>query len=529
MSFKKRRCAIYTRKSTDEGLDQSFNSLDAQYEACAAYILSQAGEGWTCVKQRYDDGGFSGGNMDRPGLKALMADIEAGRIDIVVVYKVDRLTRALSDFARIVDALDKHGASFVSVTQAFNTTTSMGRLTLNVLLSFAQFEREVTGERIRDKIAASKAKGMWMGGNPPLGYDVRERALHINELEAATVRAIFRRYLELPGTVSLRDELERTGVRSKAWVSGPGKQKGGAVFSRGGLNYLLRNRLYVGEVVHRGKAYRGQHNAIVPRELFDAVQQKLDARRPDLPDIESKGRRASLLGKVFDDLGNAMTSAHGNKRGKRYFYYVSTAINTGKPRGSVSRVSAPKLEAALLDCVTPMLKPDWCSDDAPMRRVTQALLRVVLHTKHMAITLAPEAVDPARAALPDVRADDDRVCFQAPLTFKPTRRACTLVAGADQTPPPKIDRALVRAIVLARGWAQELGRADAPSLRAIAQREDVCPHYARQILPLAFLAPDLVEAVLDGRQPQALSLAGLIAQPLPPLWAEQRALFTKFG
>lgn len=527
--MKRLRCAIYTRKSTDEGLDQSFNSLDAQHEACAAYILSQAGEGWTCVKQRYDDGGFSGGDMERPGLKALMADIEAGRIDIVVVYKVDRLTRSLSDFARIVDILDKHEASFVSVTQAFNTTTSMGRLTLNVLLSFAQFEREVTGERIRDKIAASKAKGMWMGGYPPLGYDVRERALHINEPEAETVRAIFRRYLQLPGTVSLRDELERKGVRSKTWVSQSGKQKGGAVFSRGGLNYLLRNRLYVGEIVHRGRAYPGKHQAIVPRDLFEAVQQKLDTRAPAPVEIESKGRRAMLLGKVFDDAGNAMTSAHGNKRGKRYFYYVSTALNTGKPRGSVSRVSAPKLEVALLDCIGPMLNPNWRPDDAPMLRVTQALLRVVLHAEHMAVTLASEAVDPAHAALPDAQADEDTIRFQAPLTFKPTQRARTLIATTDSTLPPKVDRALVRAIVLARSWARELGRADAPSLRAIAKREKVCPHYARQILPLAFLAPDLVEAVLDGRQPQSLSLAGLIAQPLPALWRQQRSLFAKFA
>lgn len=526
--MKKRRCAVYTRKSTDERLDQTFNSLDAQYEACTAYILSQAGEGWVGIKQRYDDGGFSGGNMDRPGLKALMADIEAGRIDIVVVYKVDRLTRALSDFARIVDILDKHEASFVSVTQAFNTTTSMGRLTLNVLLSFAQFEREVTGERIRDKIAASKARGMWMGGYPPLGYDVRERALHINLPEANTVRAIFRRYLELPGTVSLRDELERTGVRSKTWVSRSGKQKGGAVFSRGGLNYLLRNRIYLGEIVHRGQTYRGQHQAIVPRDLFEVVQQKLDAKAPASPEIQSKGYRAILLGKLFDDAGNAMTSAHGNKQGKRYFYYVSTGINTGKPRGSVPRVSAPKLETAVLDCVIRMIKPDWHSDDVPMLRVTQALLRIVLHTEHMAITLAPEAVDPARMALPDVVSDGDRVSFQAPLTFKPTQRARTLIASTDVSQPPKIDRALVRAIVRARNWARELGQPDALSLRAIAKREDICPHYARQILPLAFLATDLVEAVLDGRQPPSLSLAGLIAQPLPALWQQQRFLFAKF-
>lgn len=400
--MKRLRCAIYTRKSTEEGLDQSFNSLDAQREACAAYILSQAGEGWIAIKELYDDGGFSGGNMERPGLKRLLSDIDAGRIDVVVVYKVDRLTRALSDFARIVDTLDKSGASFVSVTQAFNTTTSMGRLTLNVLLSFAQFEREVTGERIRDKIAASKAKGMWMGGIPPLGYDARDRGLHINEAEAQTVRAIFTRFLELPGTIALREELERIGVRSKVWTTRSGKAKGGFVYSRGGLNHLLRNRIYLGEVTHRGKAYPGQHQAIITPDVFDAVRDKLEAAAPEPPQARTSKRRAALLGKLFDDAGNAMTSAHANKAGKRYFYYVSTALNTGKPRGSITRVSAPKLEYAVAELITPMLDAAWRPGGRPAARVADAVARIVLCAGRLQLNMRRQAIDLAASAL-DIR------------------------------------------------------------------------------------------------------------------------------
>ena len=270
-----RRCAIYTRKSSEEGLEQDFNSLQAQREACEAYVLSQVGEGWRASPQIYDDGGFSGGSMERPALKRLLADIERGGIDVVVVYKVDRLTRALGDFARIVEAFDRRGVSFVSVTQAFNTTTSMGRLTLNVLLSFAQFEREVTGERIRDKIAASKKKGMWMGGRPPLGYEPDGRTLKINPAEADTVRHIFRRYLELGSVHRLRDDLATSGVVSKSWETMRGAVRGGTPFERGALFHLLRNRIYVGEIRHKDVWHPGQHPAILDPELFDAVQAKL--------------------------------------------------------------------------------------------------------------------------------------------------------------------------------------------------------------------------------------------------------------
>jgi Site-specific recombinases, DNA invertase Pin homologs len=274
----RRRCAIYTRKSSEEGLDQSFNSLDAQREACGAYILSQAHEGWEPIDEIYDDGGYSGGSMERPGLKQLMADVEAGKIDIIVVYKVDRLTRSLADFARIVDVLDKHGASFVSVTQAFNTTNSMGRLTLNVLLSFAQFEREVTGERIRDKIAASKARGMWMGGVVPLGYEVKERKLKFNPAEAERVRHIFNRYLELGSVLALQTELAAHGIRTRPRMLKDGRNYGDKNFSRGALYQMLRNRIYRGEITHRGKSYPGEHEAIIDADTFDRAGRLLGGK-----------------------------------------------------------------------------------------------------------------------------------------------------------------------------------------------------------------------------------------------------------
>src|SRR5215218_8869451 len=264
----KRRCAIYTRKSSEEGLEQNFNSLDAQREACEAYVASQKHEGWGVLSQMYDDGGFSGGTMERPALKRLLADVAAGKIDVVVVYKVDRLTRALSDFAQIVEIFDERNVSFVSVTQAFNTTTSMGRLTLNVLLSFAQFEREVTGERIRDKIAASKRKGMRMGGPVPLGYDVKDKKLVINTEEAERVRYIFGRYLELKSLTELLRDLRQRGIRTKTSHRADGSVRGGICFNKGGLAYLLKNRVYVGEISHKGKHFPGEHTSILEARVF---------------------------------------------------------------------------------------------------------------------------------------------------------------------------------------------------------------------------------------------------------------------
>ena len=269
------RCAIYTRKSSEEGLEQEFNSLQAQREACEAFIESQRQEGWVCLRAAYDDGGFSGATMDRPALQQLLGDLTAGRVDTVVVYKIDRLTRSLADFAKIVEILDTRGASFVSVTQQFNTTTSMGRLTLNVLLSFAQFEREVIGERIRDKIAASKKKGMWMGGVPPLGYQAQDRKLVIVESEAEIVHFIFRRYAELGSVRLLKHELEARSIQSKLRTSASGRLRGGKPFARGALYLMLQNRIYRGEIVHKEQSHPGGHPPIIDQPLWDAVQAQL--------------------------------------------------------------------------------------------------------------------------------------------------------------------------------------------------------------------------------------------------------------
>jgi site-specific DNA recombinase len=322
----KLRCAIYTRKSSEEGLEQNFNSLDAQREACEAFIVSQKREGWLAIPELYDDGGFSGATIQRPAFQRLLSDVAAGQVDVVVVYKVDRLTRSLSDFAKIVETFDKHSVSFVSVTQQFNTTSSMGRLTLNILLSFAQFEREVTGERIRDKIAASKKKGLWMGGQPPLGYDVKDRKLIINEAEAKTVQSIFKRYVELKSVRLLKAELDDLGVVSKIRKASDGSRYGGKLLARGALYLMLQNRIYRGEIVHKSKSFPGEHGALIERALWDKVQAILVENRVDR-DNGGTGHEPSLLaGIVFDKLGNRMSPTHANKRGVRYRYYVSRPL-----------------------------------------------------------------------------------------------------------------------------------------------------------------------------------------------------------
>lgn len=349
--MKRLNCAIYTRKSSDEGLEKEFNSLDAQREACEAYIVSQKHAGWIAVRDLYDDGGLSGGTMDRPALLRLLADIKANKVQIVVVYKVDRLTRSLADFAKIVDVFDAHGASFVSVTQQFNTTTSMGRLTLNMLLSFAQFEREIAGERIRDKIAASKAKGMWMGGNVPLGYDVKERKLIINDAEAETVRMIFRRYADLGSVRLLGHELDRFSVVSKRREGAGGVLAGGNRISRGALYTLLQNPIYRGEIGHQGKVYPGQHEAIVDAELWQLVHEKLAGNRQARALGATSEQPSLLAGLIVDSDGQRMTPTHAVKKGRRYRYYVSTQLITGTRSDHAKgwRIPAGDIEGLVID------------------------------------------------------------------------------------------------------------------------------------------------------------------------------------
>src|SRR5882724_11791016 len=349
MTSKQVRCAVYTRKSSEEGLEQTFNSLGAQQEACRAFILSQKHEGWTALSTRYDDGGFSGGTMERPALKKLLADILDRKVDTVVVYKVDRLTRSLTDFAKIIDVFDSHGVSFVSVTQQFNTTSSMGRLTLNVLLSFAQFEREVTGERIRDKIAASKRKGMWMGGVVPLGYSCVDRRLIINRPEANVVRRIFRQYLRLGCVEELKQYLHRAQILSKIRTSNAGRKSGGTSFSRGALYHLLSNRVFIGEIVHHEQNYPGQHKAIILRSLWAQVAAHLKANNQAHRNMKSQSSPSLLSGIVFDAKGVRLTPTHAVKRGKRYRYYTSqAAIKRISNRSEVTRFPAQEIEGLVI-------------------------------------------------------------------------------------------------------------------------------------------------------------------------------------
>jgi site-specific DNA recombinase len=428
---KRVRCAVYTRVSTEYGLDQEFNSLDAQHEAAEAYIRSQAHDGWTLIRTRYDDGGYSGGSTDRPALQRLLADIRDHRIDIVVVYKVDRLTRSLADFAKLVELFDAHGVSFVSVTQQFNTTTSMGRLTLNVLLSFAQFEREVTGERIRDKIGASKRKGLWVGGMVPLGYVSRDKKLFIEEEEAGRVRMIFRRYLDLGSIGLLLADLRERGIVTRRRQLSDGRTVGGIPFTRGPLAYLLRNRFYIGEVVFGGQICPAQHPPILDRGLFEAVQRRL-AEQCNGYHATAARSRALLTGRIFDDRGNRMSPSHSRKGGARYGYYVSSALIQGRPQsaGSVARVPAAKVEAVVFDAIRQHI-----GDGAPIdttELITTYVRQIEVRRSEIAISLMNE----------DNASEDEQanpVVLTVPWSKTPHRRHRDVIAPQDpsrtQAPP----------------------------------------------------------------------------------------------
>src|SRR5467141_3331605 len=365
------RCAIYTRKSSEEGLEQEFNSLQAQREACEAFIESQRQEGWVCLRAAYDDGGFSGATMDRPALQRLLADLTAGRVDTIVVYKIDRLTRSLADFAKIVEILDARGASFVSVTQQFNTTTSMGRLTLNVLLSFAQFEREVIGERIRDKIAASKKKGMWMGGVPPLGYRAQAGKLIIVESEAETVRFIFRRHAELGSVRLLKDELDARSIHSKLRTSASGRLRGGKPFARGALYLMLQNRIYRGEIVHKELSYPGEHAPIIDQELWDTVQARLAGNAAQRSAGGRTAQPSLFAGTLFDGDGNRMTPSHAVKKGTRYRYYVSRPLIT---KDQADRSAGRRIPAAEIEQLVASQVRRWLLDPGSIYTATSNIL-----------------------------------------------------------------------------------------------------------------------------------------------------------
>src|ERR1700676_3455953 len=458
------RCAIYTRKSTEHGLELEFNSLDAQRDACEAYIKSQASQGWKALSQHYDDPAYSGGNLERPALKKLLADIEAGRIDVVVVYKIDRLTRSLADFAKLVEAFDARSISFVAVTQQFNTTTSMGRLTLNVLLSFAQFERELSSERVRDKIAASRRKGKWTGGTVPLGYEAKDKKLVVNKTEAETVRTIFRRYVELKSFGKLVADLDRRGIVTKRRNTKVAKYNGSIPFTYGPLAYFLKNRVYLGEMHHGGKWFDGEHEAIVDRATFDRGQQLLAAK--------SNGRNAKrsesgalLMGKLHDDKGNLMSPSFSTKNGVRYRFYVSSALLRGRKAtaGSVGRIPAAGIEVAVLAALQEHQgqvqfdnKPD------PIR----TLKRVVVARDQLVITTASTTEG-------DGTIREIRVPWSA-------RAKDTAIVQRNSVPDGMRNESLIQSIVRAHAWIRNLHDGKHESIEALAEANRLHPKVVRQ-------------------------------------------------
>jgi DNA invertase Pin-like site-specific DNA recombinase len=551
-------CAIYTRKSSEEGLEQEFNSLAAQREACEAFIRSQRNEGWVLVRTRYDDGGFSGGSVERPALQHLIADIRAGRIDIVVVYKVDRLTRSLADFARLVELFDAEAVSFVSVTQQFNTTSSMGRLTLNVLLSFAQFEREVTGERIRDKIAASKKKGMWMGGNVPLGYDASEGTLVINPAEAETVRRIFALYRDLGCVRRVKEEADRLGLRTKCSTTANGTERGGKPFSRGHLYSLLSNPIYIGQIAHKGALHPGQQPALIDNESSSAVRDQLATKTTDHRRRAKAAEPSLLAGLLIDAQGERLTPSHAVKKGRRYRYYVSTALITdaGTDRAQGWRLAAREIEEAVIrilaDALTSpaSLVERFGADGMPSDQIRKLLSRaarmvaalggspgelaklvrelvekITVDEKTIIIKLRRSFLLGVPSSASEA-ASDSAVELTAVVAF--TRRGAetklVLPGLAQPKHSSRCDPALIKAIARGRTWFEELATGHARSLQELAKRDGISRRYIRRLVGLAFLSPQLVEAILQGRQPVELTATRLTELDLPLDWTEQHKL-----
>jgi site-specific DNA recombinase len=558
------RCAIYPRKSSEEGLEQSFNSLDAQREACRAYIESQKHEGWSPIATHFDDGGYSGGTMDRPALKRLLDEIRESKVDAVVVYKVDRLTRSLSDFAKIIEIFDKHGTSFVSVSQPFNTTTSMGRLTLNVLLSFAQFEREVTGERIRDKIAASKRKGMWMGGVAPLGYAAKNHKLVVQAAEAELVRKIYRQYLKLGCVSKLKTYLEHNGIRSKKRISQTGRKTGDAAYSRGALYNILRNRIYLGEIEHGGQIYPGEHRGILSRELWEQVQTQLRANNH----AHRNGSRAAipslLAGLLYDEHGNRFTPAHAVKNGKRYRYYVSQSVirNPGVRHQGLVRIPAAEVENLVRSRLQSFFESsremeDWF--ESKRKRNNGALTANILasaeeYSKRLASGAVAETRDLIRGLISRivVGAASVELILEKQALHTALNKGCpsrfSSTANQNGVLRLKVDArlrrcgggvrfiipanfsgqiqfhprpSLIKAVVRAHDWYGQIVRGERSGSRSIARATGLDERYVSRILQCAFLAPDIVERILNGRQPPNMSLEH-VRTPLLIEWETQR-------
>jgi site-specific DNA recombinase len=509
-SIKPVRCAIYTRVSTDAGLEQDFNSLDAQHDAAQAYIRSQAHAGWTLLRTHYDDGGFSGGNTNRPALQRLLADVRAKKVDVILVYKVDRLTRSLADFAKLVELFDAHSVSFVSITQHFNTTTSMGRLTLNVLLSFAQFEREVTSERIRDKIAASKRKGLWVGGKVALGYTLKDGKIVVVENDAERVRSIFRRYMEVGSLNHLMVDLRHRGIVTKVQPLKSGRSIGGIPFTRGPLSYLLHNRFYIGEVVYKGEVLPGPQPPILDRALFEAVQAKLAEQRNNHVQTRLQSE-AVLLGKIFDDRGNRMSPSHSRKQGVRYRYYISLPLLHGRPQepGSISRAPALEIETLVAGAVRRLIPV--ASDSANGDLLNDYVARVEIRQDEVLVKIRQDDSDPRTVRIP----------WNKPPA---KRRREVLLPSSGKTPDPRPIRAdararLVAALARGRRWRDELVSGAVANVEQIATRERCSARRVNMTVTLAFLAPDLVAAAIEGRLPRGVGIARLC--DLPANWTHQ--------
>lgn len=560
------RCAVYTRKSSEEGLEQDFNSLHAQREACEAYIKSQKHEGWVVLPAQYDDGGISGATMERPALQQLLADIRARKIDTVVVYKVDRLTRSLADFAKIVEIFDAHGVAFVSVTQHFNTTTSMGRLTLNVLLSFAQFEREVAGERIRDKIAASKQRGMWMGGNPPLGYDVRDRKLVVNEAEAETVRHIFRRYVALRSVRLLAEDLANAGITSKQWLSTSGRQWGGQQLARGALYLMLQNRIYLGEIVHKDRHHPGQHAPIVDQALWNQAQAHLADNAGDRRAGRAAKQPSLLAGLIFDGLGHRMSPTHAVKAGKRYRYYISRPLVTeGRAKAlGAYRIPAPEVEQVVTDRIRALLadgttvfdvvgsstaSTEQCAElvaqaaalarswsELPsheQRRIVSTLIaRIDVGGESVALHVVPARLSEflQRDVKGDGQSDSndgrgtETVILSVPAQLQRIGRGTQLIVGGATGRTASPNAPLIRLLARAHQLQQLLLQDSKRNIQELAQYADLNRTYTTLLLRLSWLAPDITQAILRGHQPPTLTADKLSrATRISIDWQAQRA------
>lgn len=559
------RCAIYTRKSSEEGLEQAFNSLEAQREACEAYIRSQAHEGWRPTTERFDDGGHSGGTLERPAMQCLLEKVRARKIDVIVIYKIDRLTRSLSDFAKLAELFDAQKVSFVSVTQQFNTTTSMGRLMLNVLLSFAQFEREVTGERIRDKVAASKKKGMWMGGNVPLGYDAVNKALAINPAEAETVRTLYRLYLKHGRVRTVVAEAGELRLRTKVRISPEGKKSGGGQFYPGHVYGILKNPIYVGRVPHKTESYPASHAAIIDEPTWNAVQEKIAANRITNRTRLNARTRSLLAGLLIDAQGNRFTPSHAVKSGRRYRYYIERALRTGvgQAKSKTRRIPAEEIESAvrsgildlfgstrqLLDALGPdvgvsatkraiqkarELRQDLlhASSETWRDRLKSLLAQAVIEDAALRLRIARNGLwnclSPSDASGRSSENETDLFDHVIPIRMTMSGIRMKLVVGGEGNQVRRQhDKSLIKAVARGHEWFERLKNGETKTVREIAKAEGVTESYVTRVMRTAFLAPDLVELILDGRQTTDFATGEILrSEGFCEEWAAQRARFS---